>query len=455
MNAYTSPSHVVLVPPAKSPKSGLHGYSAARTPLTIRHQVRCGLAGLLLMLVPVTASADVVTDWNEIMELTVLPSNPFVQSRNAAITQLAVFDAVNSILGDYEPYVGVMDAPPWASPEAATVAAAHRVLSALYPGSAPMLDIARDTSLSVIEDGPAKDAGFEVGITAANTMLALRADDGSASVSFPYTGDTNPGEWRPTPPGFANAALPGWGQVMTFGIESGSQFRPGPPPALHTGVYARDLNEVKALGDVNSSTEERPPDRTLVAQFYAVTLPVHIYSMAARQMSAAQGMTISENARHYALLAMATADALIASMEAKFYYNVWRPVTAIQLADTDWNRKTVVDPFWMPLITTPPYPSYPGNHLAAGIAARGVLEHIYGKRGHHITITKTGDPSVALNYTAIEQITSDIDDARIYGGIHFRFDHEASEHLGRKIAQHILRHELRPRRGISQGVRAD
>ena len=252
----------------------------------------------LVLLGAGAAHADAVTDWNAIMQTTVSasPTNPVVQSRSAAIVQLAVFEAVNAIVGDYEPYLGTIDAPPWASPDAAAIAAAHRTLVALHPGSAAALDALRDQSLAAIPDGPAKEAGIAVGEDAAAAMLPLRADDGSGRPRscptrrgpIPVTG----GRRRPRS---RRRFLPGWGQVTPFGLEDGSQFRLPPPPALHTGKYAKDYNEVKLVGRVDSPV--RPQDRTDVARFYAAALPVQLWNPAARQASAAQGKTLSENAQ--------------------------------------------------------------------------------------------------------------------------------------------------------------
>ncbi len=321
--------------------------------------------GLLVSLLPLamalaspiasSAHADTVTDWNAIMQATVSapPTNPIFQTRWGAIVQLAVFEAVNAIVGDYEPYLGIIVAPPWASPDAAAIAAAHRTLVTLRPGSAAALDALRAASLAAIPDGPAKEAGIAVGEDAAAAMLLLRADDGWDAI-VPYTPGTDPGDWQPTPPAFAPAFLPGWGQVTPFGLEEGSQFRLPPPPALHTGKYANDYNEVKLLGRIDSPF--RPQDRTDVARFYAATSPVQVLNSAARQVSAAQGKTLSENARIFALLAMAMGDASIACWDTKYHYNFWRPVTAIRAGDLDGNRRTDPDPDWLPLIATPALP---------------------------------------------------------------------------------------------------
>ena len=399
---------------------------------------------------PADLTTDPVLEWNAIMVMTggdpVNAANFFQQTRAAAMTQLAVFEAVNAIVGDYEPYLGTIIAPPGASPEAAVIAAAHHTLVSLYPASEASLNDTRAASLLAIPDGPAKDDGIAVGEAAAAGILAIRANDGSANANVPYTPGTEPGDWQPTPPGFADALFSGWGQVATFGIDNGAQFRPKPPPALRTGKYARDYKEVKAVGDVNSTV--RPQDKADVARFYGFNLPLTVFNDVTEQVSTAQGKTLSENARILALLSMAITDGLISSMESKFYYNLWRPVTAIQAGDTDGNRKTKPDPDWLPLVVTPPYPSYPSNYASVAYAARAVLEEVYGKSRHSITLDSVS-PSVdvTLHYTDFSQITDDINDARVFGGIHYRFDQDAGSRQGWQVGSYIVRHHLRPVHG--------
>jgi hypothetical protein len=233
--------------------------------------------------------------------------------------------------------------------------------------------------------------------------------------------------------------LPGWGQVATFGIEHGAQFRSRPPPALHTGRYARDYDDVKAVGGVASTV--RPQDRTDVARFYGVVNSARVFNEAARQASAAQGKTLAENARIFALLNMALADGLISSMESTF-----------RAGGTDGNRQTESDPTFLPLVVTPPYPSYPSNYASAANAARVVLEAAYGEDGHAITLA-SGSPAVdvTLRYNSFARMTEDINDARVYGGIHFRFDQDAGSRMGRRVGSYVLRHHLRPVRGDDDG----
>jgi membrane-associated phospholipid phosphatase len=283
--------------------------------------------------------------------------------------------------------------------------------------------------LAAIPDGSAKTDGVAVGEAAANAILAHRANDGS-DVVVPYTPGTELGDWRPTPPDLTPAFMPGLGNIVPFGIENGAQFRLGPPPAIHTSKYARDNKEIKKIGEV--------------ARFYEVADALPIYNPAARQVSAAQGKTLSQNARIFALINMAIFDAAVAVFDSKYHYNYWRPVTAIRDGDKDKNRKTDPDANWLPLIFTPPFPSYPSGHAGFGGAARYILEEIFGAAGHSISLTHPKLPGTVLRYSNWKQITDDIDDGRIYGGVHYRFDQEAGAFLGRRVGAYILKHKLRP-----------
>lgn len=396
-----------------------------------------------LALATATAHADVITDWNAIMQTTVEQVDPFVQVRTAAIAQVAMFEAVNSITHDYQPYLDDVAAPRGAAPEAAAISAAHRVLTTLIPQNAANLDALRATSLSAIPDGSSKRNGIAVGEAAAAALLAVRATDGS-DVIVPYTPGTKVGDWQPTPPDHTPAFRPGMGRVATFAIRSGQQFPLEPPPPLRSERYTRDYSEVMRFGDRKAT--ERTPYQSNIARFYAVTDAVPLYFDAARQVSAAQGKTLSENARTFALLGMAIFDAAVACFDAKYSYNLWRPVTAIRAGDRDGNRETRPDPAWLPFIDTPPFPSYPSGHAAFGAAARRVLEHEYGAAGHSITLRNPLVPDVELHYSSWKRITDDVDDARVFGGVHYRFDQEAAARQGKRVGKYVLEHQLRPRR---------
>jgi hypothetical protein len=216
------------------------------------------LAVAMLFLPAIVAHADVVLDWNAVMQATVNTAFPFSQGRSAAIVQLAVFEAVNAIGGGYQPYLGTITAE--ASPDAAAIAAAHDTLVALYPANASTLDAQEALSLLAIPDGQSKINGIAVGQAAAVAMLTLRANDGSNAI-VGYIPGNDPGDWQPTPSAYLPALLPGWGQVTTFGIKSGSQFRSAPPPVLNGGRYAQDYNEVMLKGDINSTIRPQESDR--------------------------------------------------------------------------------------------------------------------------------------------------------------------------------------------------
>jgi hypothetical protein len=223
-----------------------------------------------------------------------------------------------------------------------------------------------------------------------------------------------------------------------------------PPPSLRSHRYTHDYNDVKKVGGVDST--DRPKDRADVARFYAVAEPVDIYFLAARQASLAQGKSLSENARIFALVGIAIFDAAVACFDSKYFYDFWRPVTAIHLASSDGNDNTDADANWAPLVFTPPFPSYPSGHASFGGASRRVLERMFGKDGHAITLSHPQVPDVVLHYASWKQITDDVNDARVYGGVHYRFDQEAGAQQGRRIGAYILRYQLRPVRGRDDGA---
>ncbi|HEY7307656.1 MAG TPA: vanadium-dependent haloperoxidase [Bryobacteraceae bacterium] len=404
----------------------------------------CGV--LVLLFIPLPGRSDVVQDWDAIMQATVSSQPPFPQARFAAITQLAVFEAVNAITRQYKPYLGTITAPHNASAEAAAVAAAYGVLSNYFPASLSTLNAAYAGSLAAIPDGPAKTAGIATGQAAAAAMIAARANDGSSPLEFFLPTSSNPGVWQLTPSCTAAGGLFfNWQNVTPFGVRSASQFFLVPPPSLKSGRYTRAYDEVKEVGDVNST--ERPQDRTDVAVFYAEEVPVAIFNDAARQITTAKPRSLSENARDFALINMAISDAAVATFYNKYLYNFWRPETAIHDAGDDGNDKTTPDPNFKPLITTPCFPSYPSAHGTLSNAAREVMEKIYGDGPFSITLSTPALPGVTLHYSRLEEITDDISDARVYGGIHFRTDQDAGALLGIRIGDYIYNHKLRPEHG--------
>ena len=394
--------------------------------------------------------ADAVLDWNTIFINTAAAEgqNPFIEARIGAIVQLAVFEAVNSITGDYRPYLGTIVAPHGASPDAAAIQAAYRVLSTFYLlNSVATLAAARTASLASIPDGQAKTDGIATGDAAAMAMITLRANDGSSPPQFKVPGPAVPGEWQatpscPSPNGVAVGVFFQWQNMTPFGINHVSDFLLPPPPALTSNTYAKTYNEVMTVGDADST--ERPQDRTDVVLFYAAAGGNPVFGPVLRQVAQQQQRSLSENARALALLNMALNDSFVVSFFNKYHYNYWRPETAIRAGDTDGNRKTEPDPDFLPVILTPCFPSYPSNHGTSANAAAEVLRRLYGEAGHSITVSSPVVPGTVLLYSSFRQICDDISDARVYGGIHFRTDQVAGAQVGRDVGAAVYKNNLRP-----------
>jgi hypothetical protein len=398
------------------------------------------------------ARADAVLDWNVIAVNTAVANaqNPFAQARTVAIVQLAVFESVNAITGEYHPYLGTIVAPPGASADAAAVQAAYRVLSTYFPASGLTLDAALATSMAAIPDGQAKTDGIATGEAAASAMTALRANDGSSPAKYKIPGPPVPGEWQatsscPIEHGVAVGTAFQWQNVTPFGIPSAADFLLDPPPALASNRYAKAYNEVMTVGSIDST--QRPPDRANVALFYAASSPTQVFNQAIQQVAREKGHSLSENARTLAVVNMAMNDSLVAAFLNKYHYNFWRPETAIHAGGTDGNPKTRPDPSFVPFVTTPCFPSYPSNHGSAANGASVIMERTYGEGGHSITLSNPVVPDIVLQYTTFKQITDDISDARVYGGIHFRTDQDASERLGKAIGNTVDKNNLRPIHG--------
>ena len=394
------------------------------------------------------AAADVVLDWNNVLLDTIRnpPSvNPPMASRAMAIVHVAIFDAVNSIDDTHRPYHVNLDVSPGASREAAAAQAARDVLVGLFPARQTTFDAALSDSLSNIPDGTAKTGGQAIGQQVAAQILSLRANDHSGDVT-PYTPGTLAGEWRPTPAGLAPALLPNWPTVTPWCMTDGAQFRHSDgPPALDTPEYAAAVNEVKLLGAANSTT--RTPDQTDIALFWAdganTSTPPGHWNRIAQTVAEAQGNTLSENARMFALLNLAEADAAIVSWDNKYQTDFWRPVTAITLADEDGNDMTTADADWSPLIATPPFPSYTSGHSTFSGAAAEVLKLFYGTDEISFTTSAEGAPGVAdRSFLSFSQAAQEAADSRLYGGIHYGFDNEHGMENGIALGQFVFANEL-------------
>lgn len=400
-----------------------------------------GRAGILLAIVlslPFICSADVVTDWNQKAGACVLEAKiyPFAGTRVMAIVHTAMFDAINSIEGRYTPYKFKVSAPGGSSPEAAGVAAAHATLLSLFPDQKAALDAAFQASLGQIPDGAGKTAGIAVGEEVAAKVLAWRASDG-ADAANTYRPITTPGAYITT-------TLPigtQWGNVTPWVMERGAQFHPAPPPALTSAEWATDYNEIKEIGGKKSS--RRTSEQTEMARFWTITGP-QSFDPIVRQLAAAPERSLSQNARLFALVEMAVADSYIAVFEAKYAFNLWRPVTAIRNGDLDGNDATTRDPAWEPLVDTPLHPEYPCAHCINSGAARAVLESEFGNGPHPLTMTSATAPGVVHKWATIAEYADEVSLARIYGGLHYRNSTVVGKAMGKKIGDLAVQNYLKP-----------
>jgi hypothetical protein len=386
------------------------------------------------------AGTRAVVDWNRTALATAAVSNGLREGHDVALVQAAVFDAANSIRRRYAPYRVRLRATGRESVTAAVASAAHAVLLARYPDQQASLDAALDRSLAQVPDGPAEAGGVEVGTGVAAALLALRAGEhpDDPATSTPGSG---PGVWVPTPPSFSPPLEPGWARVTPYLLRSGSRFRPPPPPALTSARYARDFEETKAVGEDDSST--RTPEQTDTARFWNAT-GAKMWNQAAQQLVLAHGFGPTRAARAFALLNLAGADAAIATWDAKFTYNWWRPVTAIRAADTDGNPATAPDPDWTPLLVTPPHPEYVSAASTIAGASEVVLDEVFGHRPGTFTLTSPGLPGVERSYRSFAAVADENVDARVWSGIHWRTSDHVGQAVGRRIGRWVLRHALQP-----------
>src|SRR5262249_12962137 len=309
-------------------------------------------------------SVNPVVQWNK--TLLVIVRTPGAQSatvhptRSFALMHAAIYDAVNAIDRTHTPYLVRLDGTPrTASQEAAATAAAHDVLVALYPTFKETLDANLQQSLAQIPDGEHKVQGIRVGQTVADHILALRSNDGSNAQPIPYVFGNSPGDYQSTPPNFPpQPQFTHWWRVTPFALQRANQFRPGPPPLLTSDRYSGDFNEIKSVGIANSAVATA--DQALTGQFWNGAIQ-NYWNEISQTSSIARNWTTAKTARLFALLTLSLADGVIAFYDAKYQYNLWRPVTAIRAADTDGNPDTVADPNWLPEVgRTGPDPSYPG-----------------------------------------------------------------------------------------------
>jgi hypothetical protein len=389
---------------------------------------------------------NAVVEWNRtLLQIVRTPGAqpPTIHStRNFAILHIALFEAVNSIDRSFRPYaVRLSRASRRASTQAAADQAAHDVLVALYPSFASTLDTQLEQDLNQIPTGQNKNDGIEVGEAAAAAILALRSGDGAAVVLPPFVPKTEPGDYQLTPPNLAPADFIQWPQVTPFALRHANQFRPGPPPQLTGDEYTSSFDEVMSLGFINSTT--RTADQTQIGQFWNGNIQ-DFWNEIAQTAALQHHLDLPHAAHLFALLNIALADTTIAFFEAKYTYDLWRPVTAVRMADVDGNPATQPDAAWLPLSTkTAPDPSYPGAHSAISAAAAEVLRQ-YLRDPISLDVTSEALAGATRHFTSFSDAAEEAGLSRIYAGQHFRFDHVAGKQLGKQIAAFVVFTTLHP-----------
>ena len=394
--------------------------------------------------------ADVVLKWNQLLQSTLpQPGNPQTP-RFYAMTHIAMFDAINAIERDFEPYRVRLRPGLVGSTTAAAAQAAHDVLVDLNPSAVQAYDEALAADLG---DHPSAFVrrGAEIGAYVAREILAWRQNDGWVVSAFPpYAEPPVPGRWQPTPPANAAATFTHLQHAAPMALSSATHLLPSPPPSLTSARYAADLNEVKLIGKSDSAA--RTEDQTTIARLWSgvgtTTGFFSVWNNIARDVVLARNLSLVETARVFVLVNVSIHDALQTTQASKFVYGVWRPVTAIRAADTDLNPDTDPDSTWLPLITTPPYPSYAGNLATIGASAARALQLVCGTNDVPVAVTWSlagGLPPVTRQFDGFWQAAEEEAMARIYGGIHYRFDQQAGQQVGRSAADFVFANFMRPR----------
>jgi hypothetical protein len=421
--------------------SGRAGVNASAGNIFAGHARRSRLAQVAAALIGLTAAGaagaadvpvggDPVLYWNQVLK-TGLAGSPTVTSRGFAMVDVAMHDAVNATVGSTNrAYLGPV-ATPGGDTRAATSKAARDVLVSLNPAKTADFDAALAASLALVPDGPAKTNGIATGAAIAAAAISSRAADGStAVVAYSPTGAI--GHYAVTPPGNVPASLPQWGGVDPWVMSSGSQFRPGAPPAVGSAEYVAAYNEVMTLGAFGSGV--RTADQTASALFWAGAAGSGAWVQAAIDASLADAQSTLEYASIFALLTTSLADAAISSWDAKYAYDYWRPITAIQMGDLDGYVATVGDTTWTSLIAAPPHPSFMSAHATVAGAAAGILGNAFGDAN---PFCLTAGPNSRC-WDSFSGSATDAANSRLWAGIHWSFDNAAGLAAGQQIAQYAI-----------------
>jgi hypothetical protein len=394
-----------------------------------------------------SVKANAVVDWNVIAgqasATATAAGRPNAFSViDFAMVHVAIHDAVQAYEGRFKPYYSeIPDAS--GSPIAAISKAAHDVLVNRFPAQTESLDDIYSQYLAD-HDLNEDDPGVTVGENAAAGIITLRQNDGSFPPNpDPFLGGTDPGEWRPTFPAFAPGLMPWLGAVKTFAIDNTDFCHPGPPPALSSGTYTKDYNEVKELGSKTSTL--RTDEQTDMANFWSES-SILIWLRGLRPIAEANLNNLGDTARLFALNYLANADALICSWESKYSFVFWRPITAIREGDNDGNPQTVGDSGWLPLLVTPPYPDYTsGANNISGSTTR-ILQRFFDTNHMDFTLDSTFPATIdkERKFSKFSDAAAEVVEARILEGIHFRSADKVGRKQGRKIADYIFENFLIP-----------
>jgi PAP2 superfamily len=402
--------------------------------------LKAAIVGLALISANTPVRADVIADWNntamDVMKAVNVAGNPW--TRSMALVNVSMSDAVNSVQNRYSRYIPELPIDPNASAEAAAAAAAREILMRQYPGQKERIDAAFAETMKTIPDNPARAAGIDLGARVAEAVFTERQSD-ATNTPDTYRPLTTPGVWVPTTP----PLFPQYATAKPWGLESASQFRPAPPPALNSALYARDYNETREMGGVKST--KRTDAQSDAVRFWTQANLGPAWYQAARQASARHNLAVAESARVFALMSMAFANCFILDWDAKFQYNFWRPITAIRNGDQDGNDATERDAGWQPLNTTPMHPEYPSQAAIMTGLATAILESVFGSGPHDLTVSN-GDAKLQRRFTSIAHMAEEIRLGRIWAGVHFRNSLEVSEDMGRKIAAYLIENTLQPAR---------
>lgn len=437
-------------------KSGSIPLLGRRTPvLTIRSTILMLVVALLATSpLPVSAATpDPVLEWIGIMNTTVLAAStpPNVTGRVVALVSASVFDAVNGIDPRFRPIHVRPDAPPYASQRAAAVQAAYVILMNLYGAKqGATLTSQHDASLAVLastENPNSIAAGVAWGQTVADAIWAWKLTDGFAPTPPPFFGvqsiagtPNSLGFWRPTPPANASGATPQLATITPWVLTRPSQFRLPPPLALNDPEYTSDLNEVREMGSLTSIS--RSSEQTEGALFWALNTPL-AWDRVAAQLSAARGLSLTENAHLFAVLNVTMADAIIACWDSKYRYIFWRPVTAIRAGAAPGDPDAAWEPLLDSLTGTPAHPEYPSAHSTYSGAAAFILADAFGENTA-FSLTSEIRPGTR-SYASFFEAIAEIADARVFGGIHLRSSCASGNSLGRAVADYVSRHAMRAR----------